>query len=78
MAYNHIMAFGAVTPCACWYSHSGGKHYNYFRDELDSCGWSYDPLTSCLERGIESNNRKKTCNPKGSLSPKIASSGVSF
>lgn len=58
VAYSHITAFGAVTPFAYWYSHSGGKHFHYFRDGLDSCGWSYDPLTGFLESGIESNSRK--------------------
>jgi len=40
VAYNHIMAFGAATLCACWYSHSGGKHCHYFWDGLYSCGCS--------------------------------------
>lgn len=46
VAYNHIMAFRAVTSRACWDSHSGGKQCHYFRDGLDSCGWSYDALAS--------------------------------
>jgi len=58
VAYNHIMAFRAVTSRACWDSHSGGKQCHYFRDGLDSCGWSYDALASWFECGIESNSRK--------------------
>ena len=67
VAYNHSVAFGAVTPCDCWCSwdsHSGGKHCRYFRDGVDSCGWSYDPLTNCFEYGTE-NNSLKICKPTG-------------
>jgi hypothetical protein len=58
VAYNHIVAFWAVTPCACWYSHSGGKQCHYIRDGVNSCSWSYDPLTSRFEYGTESNSQK--------------------